>query len=186
MGFSNFPFQVIMLSFETLIKYPAEYCYRAEQRADIRKAPTRCACQLHILAIQFVINVNSQSLVLYILPKSVAPGGRAKKETATGVFPASEPLCIAQGVAANVPKFPRRHRSNTTPQTYAPVSPPSSLASSLDCLHCVCTPPIHHTHHIHRPRVHHVFGTTLPNTTSPSGHNAALPTTTPPAIDYIR
>ncbi|KAF7672894.1 neuronal-specific septin-3, partial [Alternaria burnsii] len=54
-----------------------------------------------------------------------APGGRAKKE----------------GVAANVPKFPRRHRSNTTPQTYAPVSPPSSLASTPGCFNCVCSPP---------------------------------------------
>lgn len=35
---------------------------------------------------------------------------------------ASEPLCIAQGATANVPKFPRRHRLNTT--NSPPVSPP--------------------------------------------------------------
>jgi len=80
------------------------------------------------------------SSTLYILPEAVAPGGRAKKTTATGVLGASEPLCIAQGAVANVPKFPRRHRSNPidSPRLLSPLSQ-SCLYARLSQL--TCPPP---------------------------------------------
>lgn len=61
------------------------------------------------------------------------------QERATGVADASEPLCVAQGAAANVSKISRRHLRNTI-DSRARVSPPvpshrhacSRFASGLD------------------------------------------------------
>lgn len=120
-----------------------------------------------------------------IIPKGAVArgGGGAKKEKPTGVFPASEPLCIAQGGAANVPKFPRRHRSTTT------ASPPSLPARSFSLFSG--RPPLcaHGSiHNVPHPPFtgHHVFGTTLLPTTPrlpiPQAHGAALLSTPALAI----
>jgi hypothetical protein len=61
------------------------------------------------------------------------------QERATGVADASEPLCVAQGAAANVSKISRRHLRNTI-DSRARVSPPvpshrhacSRIAPGLD------------------------------------------------------
>jgi hypothetical protein len=48
-----------------------------------------------------------------------------RQETTTGAAGASEPLCIAQGAAANVPKFPRRHprhHKHPVPPQHTPTS----------------------------------------------------------------
>jgi hypothetical protein len=103
---------------------PTEQSYQPSARRgthakDERRESCRCSC-VFIPSRQPFSGPSHRvrqvivHLVVQIVPKVVGPGGCAKKETPTRVFPASEPLCIAQGVAANVPKFPRRHRSNTT------------------------------------------------------------------------
>jgi hypothetical protein len=72
-----------------------------------------------------------------------------RQETTTGAAGASEPLCIAQGAAANVPKFPRRH-----PQHYThPVPlhlPPTSCTRRL--LHLQTPPQLRTTFNAPTPR----------------------------------
>ena len=75
------------------------------------------------------------------------PGGRAKKELRPGCFP-SEPPFIAHraGAAANIPKFPRRHRSNTTDNPPSLFNPQSHLV--LPRLQ-LCAHDSTNTNHIH-------------------------------------
>jgi hypothetical protein len=58
-----------------------------------------------------------------------------RQETTTGAAGASEPLCIAQGAAANVPKFPRPH-----PHLQAPILRHYVPRTTLELQDVFCTP----------------------------------------------
>ena len=85
------------------------------------------------------------------------------QETATGVADASEPLCIAQGAAANVSKISRRHL-RTTIESHAPVSRPSRLILVCSCLAPGFDSKTHSTRIAHSPRC---LQYDSPETTSP-------------------
>lgn len=102
----------------------------------------------------------------YILPKResrqvVAPS----QETTTGAAGASEPLCIAQGAAANVPKFPRPHpHSSPPPHSASPARPPPLITPAAPS-----AGPRHYKHTHSTVHFQHVFCTPLPETTYHSG-----------------
>jgi hypothetical protein len=105
-------------------------------------------------------------VMVHASQSGVAPGGRAKQETTTGAARASEPLCIAQGAAVNVPKFPRpRPPPSHTPRSASPHARrllKTSAAPIADTLACKIVPRA-------TLELHHVFCTRFPKTTYSPG-----------------
>jgi hypothetical protein len=98
-----------------------------------------------------------------MLPKGeprqvVAP----RQETTTGAARASEPLCIAQGAVANVPKFPRPPAPSQTRQLITSAASPTGIF-------------VHHSVPRSTFELQDVFCTTFPENTYPLRHTRPLP-----------
>jgi hypothetical protein len=85
---------------------------------------------------------------------------------------ASEPLCFAQGAAANIPKFPRR-QPTPSHTTRPPHSKPASISPPLPHPQARAQPRTT-TYPVHRSSFQHVFCTTAPRPPMPYPHTGAV------------
>jgi hypothetical protein len=75
-----------------------------------------------------------------------------RQETTTGAAGASEPLCIAQGAAASVPKFPRPHPHSITHSPFRLTTRPPSLNPSAASPAGTQSPALRTTYNAQTPR----------------------------------
>jgi hypothetical protein len=104
----------------------------------------------------------------------MAPVVVPRQERTTGAAGASEPLCIAQGAAANVPKFPRRH-----PHHHKHAVPPHHTPTSCTrrLLHLQTPPQLRTTFNAPTPTC--LLYDSPPRPPMPQAHEVAAQPTTP-------